>query len=62
VADLFVHFLVTRHGLAAVLQPNSVGFEGLRCYFLDRVGLREVAGRRCSREISAGIDVSTPMT
>ena len=35
--NLFVDFLVTKHGLAAVLQPNSVGFDALHAYFLDRL-------------------------
>lgn len=35
--NLFVDFLVTKHGLAAVLQPNSAGFDALHAYFLDRL-------------------------
>lgn len=35
--NLFVDFLVTKHGLAAVLQPDSVGFTALHTYFLDRL-------------------------
>jgi len=35
--DLFVDFLITKHGLAAVLQPDSAGFETLHTYFLDRL-------------------------
>jgi AcrR family transcriptional regulator len=35
--NLFVDFLVTKHGLATVLQPNSVGFVALHAYFLDRL-------------------------
>ena len=35
--NLFVDFLVTKHGLAAVLQPDSVGFDALHAYFLDRL-------------------------
>ncbi|GHD25410.1 TetR/AcrR family transcriptional regulator [Streptomyces galbus] len=34
--DLFVDFLVTKHGLAAVLQPGA-GFDALHAYFLDRL-------------------------
>ncbi|MET9119592.1 helix-turn-helix domain-containing protein [Streptomyces longwoodensis] len=34
--DLFVDFLVTKHGLAAVLQPDA-GFDTLHAYFLDRL-------------------------
>ena len=35
--NLFVDFLVTKHGLAAVLQPNSTGFDALHAYFIDRL-------------------------
>ncbi|MEU5720165.1 helix-turn-helix domain-containing protein [Streptomyces sp. NPDC020403] len=35
--DLFVDFLVTKHGLAAVLQSDSPGFEALHSSFLDRL-------------------------
>ncbi|MGW7518566.1 TetR/AcrR family transcriptional regulator [Streptomyces sp. NPDC054796] len=35
--DLFVDFLVTKHGLAAVLQSDSPGFETLHSSFLDRL-------------------------
>jgi AcrR family transcriptional regulator len=35
--DLFVDFLVTKHGLAAVLRSDSAGFEALHAYFLDRL-------------------------
>ncbi|WP_433559682.1 TetR/AcrR family transcriptional regulator [Pseudonocardia xinjiangensis] len=34
---LFVDFLVTKHGLAAVLQSDNAGFETLHAYFLDRL-------------------------
>ena len=33
----FVDFLVTKHGLAAVLQSDNTGFEALHAYFLDRL-------------------------
>ncbi len=36
-ANLFVDFVVTKHGLAAVLQPGSAGFAALHNYFLDRL-------------------------
>jgi AcrR family transcriptional regulator len=36
-ADLFVDFLVTKHGLASALQSDSSGFEALHTYFLDRL-------------------------
>ncbi|RSN54819.1 TetR family transcriptional regulator [Streptomyces sp. WAC 04229] len=35
--DLFVDFLVTKHGLAGVLQYDNAGFEALHTYFLDRL-------------------------
>ena len=35
--NLFVDFLVTKHGLASALQPDSVGFGALHAYFLDRL-------------------------
>ena len=35
--DLFVDFLVTKHGLAAALQSDNGRFETLHAYFLDRL-------------------------
>jgi AcrR family transcriptional regulator len=35
--QLFVDFLVTKHGLAAVLQSDNAGFQTLHGYFLDRL-------------------------
>ncbi|MGW2703812.1 TetR/AcrR family transcriptional regulator [Streptomyces sp. NPDC001340] len=35
--DLFVDFLVTKHGLANAMQSDSSGFEALHTYFLDRL-------------------------
>lgn len=35
--NLFVDFLVTKHGLASVLRSDSAGFESLHSYFLDRL-------------------------
>ncbi|MGI5170899.1 TetR/AcrR family transcriptional regulator [Spirillospora sp. CA-253888] len=35
--DLFVDFLVTKHGLAAALQSDEAGFETLHAHFLDRL-------------------------
>lgn len=35
--DLFVDFLVTKHGLAAVLQSDDPRFGVLHAYFLDRL-------------------------
>jgi len=36
-ANLFVDFLVTKHGLATALQNDNVGFDALHAYFLDRL-------------------------
>jgi AcrR family transcriptional regulator len=36
-ADLFVDFLVTKHGLANALHSDSSGFDALHAYFLDRL-------------------------
>jgi AcrR family transcriptional regulator len=57
--NLFVDFLVTKHGLAAALQPDSVGFDALHAYFLDRLvpvcaQLLDAAAE--AGEISADID------
>ncbi|MDP9116424.1 MAG: TetR/AcrR family transcriptional regulator [Actinomycetota bacterium] len=35
--DRFVDFLVTKHGLAAVMQSDDAGFSALHSYFLDRL-------------------------
>lgn len=35
--DLFVDFLVTKHGLAEALQSDDTTFEALHAYFLDRL-------------------------
>jgi AcrR family transcriptional regulator len=35
--DLFVDFLVTKHGLASALQSQSAAFETLHAYFIDRL-------------------------
>jgi AcrR family transcriptional regulator len=35
--DLFVDFLVTKHGLADALQSDSSGFAALHTYFLERL-------------------------
>jgi AcrR family transcriptional regulator len=35
--DLFVDLLVTKHGLAAALRPDSAQFEALHSYFLGRL-------------------------
>jgi AcrR family transcriptional regulator len=35
--DLFVDFVATKHGLAAILQSDSPGFDKLHAYFLDHL-------------------------
>jgi AcrR family transcriptional regulator len=35
--DLFVDFLVTKHGLAAALRSDQARFQTLHAYFLDRL-------------------------
>jgi AcrR family transcriptional regulator len=35
--DLFVDFLVTKHGLAEAMQSDESGFASLHAYFLDRL-------------------------
>ncbi|WP_031478824.1 TetR/AcrR family transcriptional regulator [Streptomyces bicolor] len=57
--DLFVDFLVTKHGLAAALRTDSCGFETLHAYFLDRllpVCTRLLDAAAASGEIRPGID------
>ena len=57
--NLFVDFLATKHGLAGVLQPDSVGFAALHAYFLDRlvpVCAKLVAAAVEADEIRADID------
>ncbi|WAE71724.1 TetR/AcrR family transcriptional regulator [Streptomonospora nanhaiensis] len=50
--DLFVDFLVTKHGLANAPQPDSSGFVALHTYFLDR--LLPVAEQLLDAAIEAG--------
>jgi AcrR family transcriptional regulator len=57
--NLFVDFLVTKHGLAALLQPDSAGFVALHAYFLDRlvpVCAQLLAAAAEAGEISTDID------
>ncbi|WP_084959169.1 TetR/AcrR family transcriptional regulator [Thermoactinospora rubra] len=49
---LFADFLVTKHGLAAVLQPGTPGFDALHAYFLDR--LLPVCGRLLEAAAASG--------
>jgi AcrR family transcriptional regulator len=50
--DLFVDFLVTKHGLANSLQSDGGGFEALHTYFLDR--LVPVCGQLLDAAVGAG--------
>ncbi|BDM69790.1 TetR family transcriptional regulator [Streptomyces nigrescens] len=50
--DLFVDFLVTKHGLANALQSDSSGFDTLHTYFLDR--LVPVCGQLLDAAVNAG--------
>ncbi len=55
--DRFVDLLVTKHGLAAALRPESAQFEALHAYFLEQ--LLPVATRlleAAAGEIRAGVD------
>ncbi|MFD1659114.1 TetR/AcrR family transcriptional regulator [Streptomyces caeni] len=57
--NLFVDFLVTKHGLAAVLQSDSAGFGNLHAYFLDRllpVCTQLLDAAADSGEIRSGLD------
>lgn len=57
--DLFVDFLVTKHGLAAALQTDNAGFETLHAYFLDRllpVCTQLLDAAAASGEIRADLD------
>ena len=57
--NLFVDFLVTKHGLAAILQADSVGFNALHTYFLDRlvpICAQLLAAAAETGEIRANID------
>ncbi|MGC9538348.1 TetR/AcrR family transcriptional regulator [Streptomyces sp. UG1] len=57
--DLFVDFLVTKHGLAAVLRSDSAGFDALHAYFLDRlvpVCARLLEAATAAGEIRSGIE------
>jgi AcrR family transcriptional regulator len=49
---MFVDFLVTKHGLAAVLRPDQTSFAALHAYFLDR--LIPVCGQLLDAAVEAG--------
>ncbi len=50
--NLFVDFLVTKHGLAEALQSDAAAFETLHAYFLDR--LVPVCGQLLDAAAAAG--------
>ncbi|MFC1438670.1 TetR/AcrR family transcriptional regulator [Streptacidiphilus sp. N1-10] len=50
--DLFVDFLVTKHGLASALRSDQAGFETLHAYFLDR--LVPVCSRLLDAAVASG--------
>ena len=50
--DLYVDFLVTKHGLAEMLQSDSDRFGALHAYFLDR--LVPVCGALLDAAVEAG--------
>ncbi len=50
--DMFVDFLVTKHGLAAVLQSDDSCFDPLHAYFLER--LVPVCGRLLEAAAASG--------
>jgi AcrR family transcriptional regulator len=57
--DLFVDFLITKHGLAAALQSDRARFEALHAYFLDRmvpVCAQLLDAAAAAGEIRPGID------
>jgi AcrR family transcriptional regulator len=55
-ADLFVDFLVTKHGLAAAMHSDDAGYGALHAYFLDR--LVPVCARLLDAAAEAGEIVS----
>ncbi|MFC5827123.1 TetR/AcrR family transcriptional regulator [Nonomuraea insulae] len=57
--NLFVDFLVTKHGLAAVLRSDDAGFDALHTYFLDRlmpVCAQLLDAAAAAGEIRSGLD------
>jgi AcrR family transcriptional regulator len=56
--NLFVDFLITKHGLAAVLRSDNAGFDALHSYFLDRlvpVCTRMLDAAAAAGEIRSGL-------
>ncbi|MGY4770008.1 TetR/AcrR family transcriptional regulator [Kribbella sp. CWNU-51] len=57
--DLFVDFLVTKHGLAEALQSDDAAFQTLHTYFLDRlvpVCAKLLEAAAAAGEIRADVD------
>lgn len=57
--DLFVDFLVTKHGLASAMQNDAEGFEGLHGYFIERlvpVCEELLRAARSAREIAVDVE------
>lgn len=57
--DLFVDFLVTKHGLAGAMRSDTAGFETLHAWFLERlvpVAGELLAAARASGEVASDID------
>ncbi|MFG1922681.1 TetR/AcrR family transcriptional regulator [Cryptosporangium sp. NPDC048952] len=50
--NLFVDFLVTKHGLATAMQSDEAGFQSLHTYFIDR--LEPVCGELITATVAAG--------
>ena len=62
--DLFVDFLVTKHGLAGALHSDEAGFDTLHAYFVDRlvpVCARLLDAGAAAGEIRPGIDAFSLM-
>ncbi|WP_419995718.1 TetR/AcrR family transcriptional regulator [Streptomyces boninensis] len=57
--DLFVDFLVTKHGLADAMQSDAAGFGALHTYFLDSllpVAQRLLAAAEEAGEVRPGVE------
>ncbi|AQT79616.1 TetR family transcriptional regulator [Mycolicibacterium litorale] len=57
--DLFIDFLVTKHGLASAMQSDAGAYGPLHAYFLDRlvpVCARLLAAAVSAGEIATGVD------
>ncbi|MFD7920828.1 TetR/AcrR family transcriptional regulator [Streptomyces sp. NPDC059740] len=57
--DLFVDFLVTKHGLAAVMQSDNAGLRALHACFLDRLVpecARLLEAAAASGELRSGLE------